>query len=224
MKVNSYGRLVYVEPNDFVNDTFPLDNVTWDPEDLNMSVDLQVIVPRRSDFGQTELTDGSRIITEVNWSDNSEIGKFISFMQGADIVGKYMDNMDGCAIKEGVKGHELTTDYINATYSELYRDGKSSKESLGIESIDITFDQHFYPQVNIKFIDVRGYSLMMPAEEEYLATQEAKQGKNTERTEQLANGGYSNFFRALFHFPYPKFLLTIKGFYGTSITFTLAVN
>ena len=94
MKVNSYGRLVYVEPNDFVNDTFPLDNVTWDPEDLNMSVDLQVIVPRRSDFGQTELTDGSRIITEVNWSDNSEIGKFISFMQGADIVGKYMDNMD----------------------------------------------------------------------------------------------------------------------------------
>ena len=216
MRKVSYGRIVYVEPNDTVstvNGSMSFDNVTWDPEELNMAVDLQVIVPRRSDFGQTELTTGAKGIIEANWNDNDAIGRYISFMQGADIIDK----------DDKVLGHELTTDYLNATYSEVYRDGKSCKEALGIESIDITFDQHFYPQVNIKFIDVRGYSLMMPTEEQYFMSEKSKVDPSAER-EMLANRGYANFFRALFHFPYPRFLLTIKGFYGTPVTFMLAVN
>ena len=220
MKTSTFGRLVYIEPNDMASlqgvnmlgGGIP-DNVSWNPEDLNMSVDLQVVVPNRSDCGQADLVDGmNKFIVEINNDNTSDIGRYVSFMQGADI-----NTVTSAETKE-VTGHELTTDYIEATYSELYRDGKTSKENLGIESIDITFDAHFYPQVNIKFIDVRGYSLMMPAEEEFLANAEIERYGSTERKT------YTNFFRAMFHFPYPRFLLTIKGYFGSSITFILAIN
>lgn len=211
MRKVSYGRIVYVEPNDIVastSESVSLDNVSWNPEELNMAVDLQVIVPRRSDFGSRNSSSGKKSIVEIWTEGMDDLNRYISFMQGADIK----DN------NGNLVGHELTTDYINASYTEVTSQGQSCKEALGIDSIDITFDQHFYPQVNIKFIDVRGYSLMMPTEEVY-RLEHVDAGSS-----RLNKGGYINFFRALFHFPYPRFLLTVKGFYGTSVTFQLAVN
>ena len=160
MRKKAYGRILYVEPNDIVSsngESIPLDNVSWNPEDLNMAVDLQVIVPRRSDFGSRNLNTGAKSTIEIWHEGLDDVGRYISFMQGADIKDK----------NRNLIGHELTTDYINASYTEVTSQGQSCKEALGIDSIDITFDQHFYPQVSIKFIDVRGYSLMMPTEEVY---------------------------------------------------------
>ena len=211
-RVTCYGRLVYIEPNDIASGDSPLDNVSWEPEQLNMSVDLQVVVPGRNDYEKVK-NDETIILSTINWDDTSNVGRYVSFVQGSDISNG-----------KSVIGHELTTDYINATYSEVYKDGKSNKECLGIESIDITFDSHFYPIVNIKFIDVRGFSLMMPAEEEYLGSEEWRAMNDTERSRTYANQGYTNFFRSVFHFPYPRFLLTIKGFFGNPVTFMLAVN
>ena len=57
--------------------------------------------------------------------------------------------------------------------------------------------------------DVRGSGLMCPAEMDYF---------------DKGATGFKNFYSALFHFPYPRFLLTIKGFYGNKITFILAVE
>ena len=207
MRKVAYGRVIYVEPNDMVASTsgsISLDNVTWDPEDINMSVDLQVIVPRRSDFGSYTDGSGNKSRVEIWHEGMSDVDRYISFMQGSDIK-----NNNGTLV-----GHELTTDYINASYSEITSQGQSCKEALGIDSIDITFDQHFYPRVSIRFIDVRGYSLMMPTDEVY----------RLEHTNGGVKGGYINFFRALFHYPYPRFLLTVKGFYGSSVTFQLAVD
>jgi hypothetical protein len=116
----------------------------------------------------------------------------------------------------------LTTDYTNISYSEIKNNNVSSKEALGITSIDITFDAHFYPKVTINFTDVHAYSLFMPAEEEYkegLKSKAFEAGKYHE-----AGRAYTNFFNAVFHFPYPRFLLTVKGFYGTKVTFILAVE
>lgn len=212
MRKVSYGRIVYVEPNDLASstsDTFSLDNISWNPEELNMWVDLQVIVPRRSDFGSRNSSSGKKTSIELWTEGMDDVNRYISFMQGSDIKDK----------QGNLVGHELTTDYINASYTEITSQGQSCKEALGIDSIDITFDQHFYPQVNIKFIDVRGYSLMMPTEEVYRLEHTGDDGSS-----RLNKGGYVNFFRALFHFPYPRFLLTVKGFYGTSVTFQLAVN
>ena len=221
--VKTKGRIVYIEPNDLVGlsgvnsvngktygeQGFDSDNIFWNAEDLNMSVDLQVVMPNREDCGQVKFNE--TFLVTINNDLSSDVGRYVSFMSGSDMKVKQSTGNNFNT------EHELTTSYIEASYQELYSDGKSNKESLGIESIDITFDQHFYPQVNIKFIDVRGYSLMMPKEEEFRNTMASKEGKEQQRS-------YSNFFRALFHFPYPRFLLTIKGYYGNSITFILAVN
>lgn len=214
------GRLKYIEPNDLAalygvkmangkvinSENSYVDNVTWDPEDMNMSVDLQVVMPNREDCGQISFNDFFAV--EINNDKASAIGRYVSFLQGSGFNDKNGNNV----------GNELTTSYTDASYIELRNNNESNKECVGIESIDITFDSHFYPQVNIKFIDVRGYSLMMPTEDQYRETLINKQSGNGYETT------YNNFFRALFRFPYPRFLLTIKGYYGNHITFMLAVN
>ena len=45
------SRLVYIEPNDLAVNGEALDNVTWNLEDLNIGVDLQVIIPDRNYTG-----------------------------------------------------------------------------------------------------------------------------------------------------------------------------
>ena len=96
----------------------------------------------------------------------------------------------------------LTTSFTNITAN----DPTSNKETLGVSSIDITYNSYFYPQVTIKFVDVRGSSLMYPQEDGF---------KN--RTQ-------GSFFKSLFCFPYPQFILKVKGFYGKQVQYELAVE
>ena len=187
--VKQHGRLRYIEPNDIPKshkrgDTVNADNFLWYQEDYNMFADLQVITPDRT----RTISIGNNIsIQTVN--KKSPVKEYVSLMQG----------------KKG-KGY-LTDDYINASYSELTSHKNSSTENLGISGINVRFDDHFYPQVTITFVDVRGYSLMMPSE--YAQYQD-------DNIVSLLNG--------LFHYPYPRFLLTLRGHYGTKVTFQLAVN
>ena len=61
MEVRTTGRLVYIEPNN-IRSELGLnygngDNISWRPEDLNISVDLQVIIPERDSCGQVDIGD-----------------------------------------------------------------------------------------------------------------------------------------------------------------------
>lgn len=195
-------KIAYIDPNNLSSyDTKTglfRDNVTWKPEDLNFSVDIQVVVPDRDNCGRKDYADGDNLVIQK---------PFVSFFSGQ----KFKE-------KDDTLKHFLTDSYTNISYTEI-KDGKSGNaELLGVESIDISFDSHFFPQVVIKFIDVRGASLMMPEEQDYYdRVQEEESGtKDT--------NGCRNFFRALFHFPYPVFFLTVKGFYGTRETFLLSVE
>ena len=206
--VISKDRLVYIEPNDFAG-YYKVNNInnrnetelSWNPEDLAISVNLQVVIPRREDKGQVSYLmdiDGSSITA----TNNSIMSRFVSYMGGIKVDDK--DNSQSF----------LTDNYTNISYQELVGKNKViDKESLGINSIDINFDAHFFPLVTLKMTDVRGASLFMPSEYEFESSVKGN-GKNAA----------SSFFKALFHFPYPRFLLSIKGFYGTQVTFQLAVN
>lgn len=203
---DSSDRLVYTEPNLYAAEAAGIKfgngkiatNMTWNPEDLNISVDLQVIVPTRSDCGE--------VAQNIPVSFSNGLGMYTSFLSGSKVG----------------ENNYLTTDYTEASYSEIRLNSVSTTESLGISSIDIRFDAHFYPQVTMKFTDVRGYSLFMPAEEEYVNKLQTKAYNAGNATK--PGRAYTNLFKAVFHFPYPKFLLTIKGFYGNKVTFILAVN
>ena len=121
-------------------------------------------------------------------------------LYGNDILGRKK-----ISIINGTKG-QLTDSFINASYSEIKGQKTSDAENLGIESIHISIDSHMYPQVTITFIDVRGFSLMMPAMKQ-----------NNDDT-------YTALFNSIFKFPYPRFELTVKGYYGTPVVYDLAVN
>ena len=169
-----------------------LDNITWDPEDLNISVDLQVVIPSRQYNAKDFDDDG-----DFNLND----AKYQSILSGVKL-----DSKNG----EGY----LTTDWTNVSYQEIKNNRAGSKELFGINSIQITFDSHLYPRVTMNFTDVRGSSLMGPQEQHYLDIHGTDKGDKVTR----------NFFANLFKFPYPRFLLSIKGVCGTCVTFVLSVE
>lgn len=189
------GRIVYIEPNNIPalrNATYAAgvtpDNITWNPEDLNISVDIQVIIPTREHRENVDY--------EKNALFNPKHSSYKSFFSGVDMNGTGM----------------LSDDYTNVSYEEIRINGAGSRENLGVNSINIKFDANLYPVVTMKFTDVRASSLMAPAEQAFLDKQL--------KSEQVCR----NFFSALFRFPYPLFNLTVKGVYGTRVTFRLSVT
>lgn len=206
MDVQAKGRLVYIEPNNIRKELGMKfgngDNISWRPEDLNLSVDLQVIIPDRDSCGQADI--GDNFVVNISSIENAFKGN------------EWQSFMGGNTLAEGQ--NYLTTEYTNISFQEIRNNKAGGKENLGIQSIDIQFDSHFFPIVKMKMIDVHGYSLMMPAEEQYRSDLENRAKKKPQ--EKVCE----QFFNALFHFPYPRFALSIKGFYGNRVTFMLAVN
>ena len=203
-KIDCNGRLIYIEPGQTPQSGITFgngvknDNIAYRPEDLCMSVDLQVVVP--------QITDKMAVqdeVFEVTYSNG--IPDYISFLQGS----KLGERINSKGKNEDI--NELTDSFteISSTYSEKGSGARGGREQLGINSIDINFNAQFFPVVKMNLTDVRGSALMCTAEQDYY-------DKKTT--------GFKNFYSALFHFPYPRFLLTIKGFYGNKITFILAVE
>lgn len=221
--IKKNGRIVYIEPTEFAeyklkkeyNTDIELDNISWNPEDLQYTVDLQVICPDRYN-SNSEMKRNTTLT-------GSKSNEWASFMQGKDFnVGSESSNF-------------LTDAYTEITYQEITNGGEGVKEALGINSIDINFDSHFFPLVTIKFTDVRAAALFGPTDNGYVQNQRImaakerieKNGENEEDKkiiEDASNKASCSFFKSLFHFPYPRFMLSIMGFYGEKITFQLAVN
>lgn len=182
MAVREIGtRVKFVDPNeilDGVTDNPGVNGYMSPPEDLCISLNLEAVLSDRNSCGMVN-ADGTttRVFT------TSFIGK-----------ASYLHGTDGT----------LTTKYTDASYK---KDGTDTNECFGIQSVSVSFDmgtagQAFSPNVVIKFIDVRGISVMSPKE----------------------NDENGSFYRALFMFPSPLFKLSIKGFYGCEITYNLALS
>jgi len=162
-------RLLFVEPN---KPGLEIPNT----EDLSIFVELKTITRGRS------LITGNADTGSGELNNNS----------GSDISSKTIGFLDGTAIGAGRRS--LTTNYteVNTNFSV---DGENDLETLGIESINISFDTAYTPIVNIKFIDVRGQAVL-------------QQGTNSK-------------YKMFFELPYPIFELTVKGFYGKAVTYCL---
>ena len=162
---NSDNRLIYVEPN-------CSDRGIPNPEDLSVFVSLTTISKNRSTLfnGEVTSTQGS--------------SRPIGFIDGTNIGGAR---------------RSLTTNYteISTTFTAKDKFGKEENdlETLGIESIDITFDTAYTPMIKIKFIDIRGNAV-------------------------LSKGNDSK-YKMFFDLPFPIFDLTVKGFYGKAVKYCL---
>ena len=190
-KTVEFGRVVYVEPNNNINGTGRGTNFTFDPEDYSIFVDLQVSVVDR--FATTVGGKGESIEYNVHWDTKST----------------------RASVFRGTNGF-LTTVALNNSHEDILEE--YNNESIGINSIDIKYNSWNYPEVVIKFTDVRGASLLSPAD--YVHDKVNDAGKREEMGEGYANSFFSTFFR----FPYPRFTLTVKGFYGRPVSYQLCVN
>ena len=195
--VKKLGRVEYIEPNSlFVKS--PGDKVQngipQPYEDYSFSVHLRVINGNRYDCGMTG--DGEDIVKNV--LDYSSDNGTLTFMDGTSMPGQ--------------QGY-LTTNFTDINMNDP---STNTKECIGIESISIKYDSWYYPTVTIKFVDVRGSSLMQPAEYEYYNNGGPNLGNNNSTSN-------SQFFKAFFSFPYPLFKLSVKGFYGKEVTYDLSV-
>lgn len=189
-KVKSTGRLRYIEPTN-LNNEFDLaygEDISFPYEEYCMSVDLTVRIVNRYSCGYPDETG---LFRELNYSSTNGS---ISFLGGTKLDEKS---------EEGF----LTTNYTDIS---MITPGENTSECLGIESISITYDSWMHPTVVIKFIDVRGATVMQPSEAGYYNKSDL--------------GMSRELYKSLFTFPYPMFVLKVKGFYGKGATYKLAVN
>ena len=172
-QVKKLGRVEYVEPNNlFVQSTGnKIKNGIPQPyENYSFSVNLRVINGNRYDCGLP--SDGEDIANRV--IEYSSDRGTISFMDGTSV--------------DGGQGY-LTTNFTDIS---MNNPETNTNECLGIESINVKFDSWFFPMVDITFIDVRGASLMQPAEYEYYNNGGGSNGANE------AVRSNSKFFKAFF--------------------------
>lgn len=198
------NRIVYVEPN-HIHGTYGSDgnNVYMTPDYSDMTIWCNLVVEKSSRLkNQASGTDETETyyinydLTKVsNGSD------YVSFLQGKDV-----DNYN-----------YLTTSYTDFDFNEIRR--KNMVEGLQIESIKVSMQNYTCPHVTIRFIDVRGAGFFGREE-----TTHNEYGNLTNLAMDNTGQYSDNFYNCFVSFPYPRFKLQIKGFYGHPITLQLTCS
>jgi hypothetical protein len=164
---NTTGRVIWFDPN-------MADNKMVNTEDLSIKVDFSAKRKDRS------------VIYAGNMATSTAGG------------GGSVQFIEGSRVNNSSEQPSLTTRYTEVIALDIMNNTQQSFddfESLGIESIDIEFNTANAPMVKIKFIDIRGNSI-------------------------LSQGNTSK-YRMFFELPYPIFSLKIKGFYGKTVNYCL---
>lgn len=110
----------------------------------------------------------------------------------------------------------LTTKAMDTSFLDIK--DNLNQEAIGINSIDIRYNSWNYPEITINFSDIRGASLM--ATSDYLHEPINEGIEKAKYADNFANTFFSTFFR----FPYPRYTLIVKGFYGRPVSYSLCVN
>ena len=208
-KCNGLNNIIYVEPN-YNNsleqyDQHGLDTIEMIPstEDLSIYINIEVEVKGRTVQSESSSNGGSEVIVMSITSANGKTK--VNFMQGSKIK-----SGDGYI-------NSLTTDYTDIFLGDLKTD-EPTTELFGIKSVDVSYNTWYVPEVTIEFVDIRGASLFTRRE-----MQEAAKGADGAVTQESQNIADS-FFQCFFTFPYPKFTMLLKGFYGQPVEYELTCS
>lgn len=202
------NNIVYVEPN-YNNsveeyDVNGLNTYEFAPalEDYSIFVNLEVETRGRNVQSSKSSNNKKLILSFISNTDGTSA---VNFMQGTKIpIGE-----------NGATINSLTTNYTDMFLGDLKKYGPST-ETFGIESIDISYNSYMVPEVTIEFIDVRGVGLFAPREAQE-TNKNIDAAINSDNKDDIAN----TFFQCFFTFPYPKFTLLVKGFYGQPVSYEL---
>lgn len=206
--VTSNDKVVYVEPN-LVDDFTAYNSVnagevykSVSNENMCIIVGLEVEIKSRSSvLGQGDENN----IIQLNWQSGAN-GEKASFTEGTKIY-------TTPERKEYIKA--LTTNYTDPNLFGIHEVG--SAELFGIKSIDISYKTFMMPEVTIQFVDVRGVSLFAQEEMRHNMINKGVSGSINKDVE-------GSFFKSFFTFPYPKYTLKVKGFYGEMVSYELTCS
>lgn len=202
--VENENRIVYVDPNDVrgsLNDYDGSDNlVPVIPDYTEYCLWCNLIVERSSRLKNQVGGESANEIYSIYYdlSATNEKDKYVSFMRG----------------KDAEKYNFLTTDYTSIDYDEIRK--RNIIEGLQIQNISINFVNYQTPQITIQFVDIRGGGLFGREEathDEYGHLSNLEADDDNKITD--------NFFGCFVTFPYPRFKLQVKGFYGKPVTYQL---
>lgn len=195
------SNVLYYEPNWtqalMTDDGEQIVEIAPPLEDYCIVVDLEVEVPSRPIEGQVK-SDSSTIL--LRYASKKGGKGSVSFMEGK---------------KDGNESY-LSTDAMEyGTFTDIEQiSGTTTNEMFGINSINIEYNNYSVPVVTIEFTDIRGMSLF--------AVEEFRHNKAQNGVQFVANSDITgSFFKSFFTFPYPKFKLTVKGFYGQPVAYDL---
>lgn len=207
--VREKNNVIYVEPNYidsigmYGRDGYTNFEVTPPLEDYSIFVNLEV--EKRGRTIQSNSSSNSDTLV-LSWIDKGDGRGSVNFMQGSKIP-----------LKNGKYMHSLTTNYTDIHIEDL-KSTRGNTEMFGISSIDIAYNNYMVPEVTIKFVDVRGASIFAAKQ---LAASNG--GHDTAVSNVDDNDIATQFFECFFTFPYPKFTLTVKGFYGHPVSYELTL-
>ena len=207
-----HSSVRYVEPNsDLENISNYSEYVTTDgkvydkiinPEDYCIGLSITTVLCNR---GQS-LASGDQALI-ASWENTGEDSK-VNFMSGTLISPPQSVKND--SIHNNLNIPYLTTNYADMYVSDLVHYGTT--EMIGIKSVNIDFENATLPVITVQFTDVRGMSLFTPKEFSKLGVTNTSGKVNKDNVAQC-------FFQCFFKFPYPKFNITVKGFYGRPVTY-----
>ena len=209
-----HSSVQYVEPNsDLENISNYSEYITTDgriydkiinPEDYCIGLSITAELCNR---GQS-LASGSQALI-LSWENLGEDSK-VNFMSGTLVPSVKNDS-----IQNNLNIPYLTTNYADMYVTDIVNYGTT--EMIGIKSVNIDFENAVLPVITVKFTDVRGMSLFTPREFSDLKDLHSSGKINKENAAQA-------FFQCFFKFPYPKFSITVKGFYGRPVSYEVTCD
>lgn len=206
-KILQENKVLYIEPNaidDTTKYTTAAGSVTKAPslEDYCIVVDLEVEIKGRT---YNSSKNGNSKNLTMEWQSRNS-GQTVRFMEGSKI---YTDSSKSSYV------NSLTTNYTDIFLKDVEKQGTA--EMFGINSIDISYNNFMVPEVTIQFTDVRGVSLFAQEEMRHNLVRNGMEG--------VANNDIEgSFFKCFFTFPYPRFTLKVKGYYGKMASYELTCS
>ena len=202
--VQRVGRLLYIEPNDVFDRSLSRDEIqvisdapiTPKYEDMCISFKLMIDKFSRLRKSGQSGTDSSGHFS-IQWQSTME-----SLLKQRESISTLEGELKGSNDKENF----LTTYFTDITFESYNK--KTQIEGLGVESIQVSYESWYTPTVIIKFVDVRGSAIF--------GREEANHVDETMTVD--------NIFGAFFTYPFPRFRLQIKGFYGRPVTYQLTCS
>lgn len=238
MPVKKVGRLEYIEPNNLIfrdgnyvnksgihnvgdsgknsNDSGSIGNklnedrvMPYNIEDLCISVDLYVMTSNRNSCGNPE-NDGDSVIAKFSGRGAA------SYMYGTDFNLPEQGAVGENSLTNNK--HFMTTNFTDIS---LVNPNGNTNECVGIQSISVSYSNIFTPIVRITFVDVFGASIFSKEEKGMYDTMKANKWKIPTSA---ANMSGSNLLASLFSYPYPTFVLVLKGFFGDAVSYHLVCS